>query len=84
MSAKNGQLECLKILFDYGASLNTKTIDFGYTPLHLAAVYGHFELVKWLCDHKAKTSILDKNSKTPADLARENNHADIENYLVSI
>jgi hypothetical protein len=36
MCALNNHLNCLNILYEYGASLQSKTND-GQTPLHLAA-----------------------------------------------
>jgi len=38
MCALNNHLNCLNILYEYGASLQSKTND-GQTPLHLAAHY---------------------------------------------
>ena len=34
--AEKNKLDCLKILYDYGASLQSKT-NLGNTPLHLAS-----------------------------------------------
>lgn len=43
--AQNNNLECLNILYDFGASLQPKTND-GDTPLHLAAEkYVHFVIL---------------------------------------
>jgi ankyrin repeat protein len=38
------------------------------TPLHIAALYGHFDLVKYLVSNKADVTITDIEGKTAADV----------------
>jgi len=54
---------------DAGADLDLKggSMMAGETPLHVAACYGHFAMVKALIDAGAKADICDKFGKTPLD-----------------
>ena len=81
--AKNNQLECLKILFDYGAYMQPKTNE-GETPLHLAAKFGHINIVKWLIEHKTNALIMDNNKMTAYDLAKNNLHYEVANFLADL
>ena len=74
----------MKILYDYGASLQSRTDDEGYTPLHLAAMWGHLDVVKWLCDHKVNLNIFDNKSSTAVNLAKQHGHSDVVSFLESI
>lgn len=73
----------MKILFEYGASLQPKTND-GETPLHLAAKWGHLNIVKWLVDKKANLNIIDNSKSTAYDLAKTFQHYDVANYLAPL
>jgi ankyrin repeat protein len=82
--ARHNHLDSLRVLYDYGASLQSRTDDEGYTALHLAASAGHMDTVVWLCEHKVKANIIDNSSQTAADLAKQNGHTHIVDYLNSI
>jgi ankyrin repeat protein len=60
--------------------LNMKNCK-GWTPLHLSVILNNLNLVKLLIEKGAKHNILDKNSKTPLELAVDNNYKDIIEYL---
>ncbi|RNA04951.1 lipoxygenase homology domain-containing 1-like [Brachionus plicatilis] len=81
--ARYNHLQCLKILYDCGASLQIKTNE-GQTPLHLAAMWGHIEIVEWLCDHKVNLSILDSSECTAYDLAVKSGHERAANFLANL
>jgi ankyrin repeat protein len=70
----------MKVLFDYGATLTLKTNE-GQTPLHLAAMWGHLDVVKWLCDNKVNLNITDNSEMTAYDLALKYKHKETANYL---
>lgn len=81
--ARYNHLRCLKILYDYGATLNVKTNE-GQTPLHLAAMYGHLEIVEWLCENNMNLNILDSNEMDAHDLAKKYKHKNVANYLADL
>jgi ankyrin repeat protein len=80
--ARYNHLDCLKILFDYGASLSPKTNE-GKTPLHLAAMWGHVDIVKWLVQQRVNIDIIDNDRMTACDLARKNDQTEIEDFLAN-
>jgi ankyrin repeat protein len=53
----------------------------GWTPLHLAVILNNLKLVKLLIENGAKHNILDNKSKTPLELAIDNDNKDIIEYL---
>jgi ankyrin repeat protein len=55
---------------------------FGETPLHLAAAFGHAEVVNQLMLSYADVSPKDKHGRMPLDLACENGHLDVMIYLL--
>eukprot|EP00048_Salpingoeca_helianthica_P007321 m.108986 g.108986 ORF g.108986 m.108986 type:complete len:155 (-) comp14296_c0_seq4:32-496(-) len=59
-----------------GADPNAEIQD-GSTPLHLAAVNGHCEVVGVLLQHKANPTLKDKAGLTAADKARESTHVNV-------
>jgi ankyrin repeat protein len=52
------------------------------TPLHLASMYGHFEIARLLIVHGANVNASDKCSHTPLDLATFLERAEIVRLLV--
>lgn len=80
--ARYNHLDCLKILFNYGASLSPKTNE-GKTPLHLAAMWGHVDIVKWLVQQRVNIDIIDNDRMTACDLARKNEQTEIEDFLAN-
>ena len=54
--------------------MNGKTVDGGYTPLHLAASAGHAECVEELLQcHKTDIHVTDAFGRTPLETARKAN-----------
>ena len=47
------------------------------TPLHLACQNGHFLIVRLLVDLGAERDTINKNGKTPLDLAEESHKANM-------
>ncbi|KAG7166736.1 E3 ubiquitin-protein ligase mib1-like 3, partial [Homarus americanus] len=62
-AASRGQLESLEVLHRYGCDLNPR--DNGKaTPIHHAAFFGDFDLVKWLVEHGVYSA--QGQERTPA------------------
>ena len=83
--AQNGILQSVK---DYlkrsKRRLNTPTSLHLRLPLHLAAMFGHFEVCKELVQSGAYVDGIDKYKKTAYFYASSNGHHKIARYLASI
>ena len=56
------------LIEEYKADVNS--IDnYGLTPLHKASKLGHLDILKFLCRYVMEKNTLDKDGKTPLDLA---------------
>ncbi|KAM8971943.1 ankyrin repeat domain-containing protein SOWAHA [Pelodytes ibericus] len=70
-AAKSGNTEMVKILFDMahsgGTNLNVNVKSYGgYTPLHIAAIHDHKEVIMMLVrDYNAKVHIRDHSGRKP-------------------
>jgi uncharacterized protein len=81
--ALSQDLETARILITQGADVNMEQAG-GYTPLHQAAAAGLTELTRLLLDAGADPGCRCHQGKTPADYARERNHAAVLQQLTSI
>ena len=81
VACKNGNFEIAKMLIDKEADV--RAVDFeGSNPLHHAAFGGNKKIVKLLIrDKRVDLLKTDNNGKTPADIAKEENHNDIVEIL---
>ena len=70
-SAKEGDLDMVRILIREGQDPNEQTQHERNTPLHLAAQNGHILIVMYLLDQKAVSNMLNSQDKTPLDLCKE-------------
>src|SRR5882762_5705519 len=57
-AARNGDLAAVKTAMEGGATVETKT-PYGQTPLYLAAMNGHEEVVRLLLDKGASADVQD-------------------------
>ncbi len=60
--------------------LNVKNSK-GWSPLHLAVLGNDIEIVKTLIEGGVDINIMDNTSKTPLELAFDNNYSEIFDYL---
>ena len=64
-----GGIEVAKVLVERGAKVN-RQCEHGRTALHMAAAWGHLDLVKYLLEKSADASIRDEENMTPPMVAR--------------
>jgi ankyrin repeat protein len=64
-----GGIEVAKVLVGAGAKVN-RQCEHGRTALHMAAAWGHLDLVKYLLEKSADPSIRDEENMTPVMVAR--------------
>jgi len=62
------------------SDVNVKNND-GWTPLHSAAYYGHFEIVKYLVEHGADIIAKNNDGLTPLQCAESKDNEEIVEYL---
>lgn len=74
-------IENVAILIKHGADINYQRNLDGYTSLHWAARKGDVAIAKLLVQHGARTDISNEENKLAADLAKENNHQALIEYL---
>ena len=79
VASKSASLEIVDLLVKHKADINANDAD-GFTPLHLAAMYGNIQVVKKLVDADLNLKV---DGKDAADLARMNEETEIEEYLKS-
>jgi glycerophosphodiester phosphodiesterase len=83
IAARNGNEKLIKYLLAKGADVKATTTEHNYTALHLAAIDGHMEAAKLLVDAGIEVEALDQSEKTAAQLASENGHAELSEYLTA-
>jgi ankyrin repeat protein len=64
-----GGVEVARVLVDAGAQVN-RQCEHGRTALHMAAAWGHLDVVKYLLQNAADPSIRDEENMTPATVTR--------------
>lgn len=65
-----GNHTALTVLLRYGAHINVPTGFWGQTALHRAVLKGDPNIVRILLENGAHATAMDKNFKTPRDMAR--------------
>jgi ankyrin repeat protein len=76
------KIEAVRFLLNHGAAINV-TDSYWQTPLHFAAMEGHFEVVKFLVEtERANTYLWNRYYATPYDLATMDGYDDIATFLL--
>lgn len=88
VAARFGHVECAKILLEEhdGEQANTEIAEntFGWTPLFIACVDGHIEIVRILIGANAVLEGLDTSGWTPKEHAALRGHMDIAEVLADV
>ena len=79
---KKDQPDVIDLLVQSGADVNAQAVD-GFTPLHIAAIYGNLRIVRKLVDLDADVNITTTNGKNAAEVAHLFEESEIEEYLDS-
>ena len=86
-ASSNGNAKWLSTLLADGSNVslvNSKTVDGGYTPLHLAASAGHADCVEELLDcNETDIHVTDAFGRTPLETAEQNFKNDVAMLLRS-
>ncbi|KAM9501224.1 cyclin-dependent kinase 4 inhibitor B-like [Clarias gariepinus] len=76
-----GSEHMASLLLSHGANPNIADVSTGATPLHDAAREGFLRTVELLVRAGADVTTLDHSGRSPAQLALQEGHAHIANYL---
>ena len=82
-AAKKNKLDLVKELIRHKADIEAKD-KYGATPLHLAVIHGHLDIIEYLLDNKyqvAFTESTDKNGYTPLYYATWKGYIDKKKYI---
>ncbi|KAM8880055.1 cyclin-dependent kinase 4 inhibitor B [Spinachia spinachia] len=79
-----GSTPVAQVLLRHGADPNMRDRSTGATPLHDAARTGFLDTVRLLVQFRADPRARDHRTCEPVDLARENNHVDVVDFLQSL
>ena len=71
VAARKGYLDAARMMLEDGDANVDRRSDWGLTPLHFAAEYGHQAVAELLLAHAAKVNIKDGGGNTPLKRARE-------------
>jgi len=81
--ASRGLVKAAELLIEEGADLNIQD-KFGLaTPLHMASISGHYQMVVLLIEKGANANIIDKNENTVLHSAIEGKQLKIVEYIIS-
>ena len=83
LASAKGQLHIVKYLIEE-KNCNVFCYDSLGIPLHWAAKYGQLEVIKYLVEAcKCPVDIRDHGNKTPLEMARDQGHTHVVEYLSS-
>ena len=75
-------LEIVQWLLSRGANLTVPDKQYGWTPLHAAALSGQVEISRLLLQYKADDNAQDLRGKTPLHIASKKGHVDVARLLL--
>jgi len=77
-----GQLKVVKLLISFGCKLNLSNADL-QSACHLATIYGHHDILRYLLKSNANWRCRDHRDRTPLHLATANDSSACLNLLLS-
>jgi ankyrin repeat protein len=80
-AASGGKLQIVSFLLKSQASLDEEDSKFAYTPLHLATISGHKDVIHMLLQNGARRDAKTKNGRTPLYFAKNRNDAELIRLL---
>jgi len=80
---KNGELDVIKEVVGKNQALANKGLSNGRYPIHVAADYGHDDVLEYLVSCKADVNVKDKYGITPILSAIYESHASCVKLLLS-
>ncbi|MBV9742484.1 MAG: ankyrin repeat domain-containing protein [Acidobacteriia bacterium] len=80
-AAREGCLECVKVLVEAGANVNQVT-GYGWSPLLTATQNKHYLIGKYLLEHGADPNLANKGGWAPLYLATDNRNIEAGDYPV--
>ena len=80
-AAREGCLECVRMLVEAGANVNQVT-NYGWSPLLTATQNRHYKVGAYLLDHGANPNLANKGGWTPMYLATDNRNIESGDYPV--
>jgi len=83
MAAKSDNIAMLQEVHDKSINLNAYGTCKLWTPLHVACFYGSQKVTKFLLSKRVVFNSVDRNGKTPLNLAEENGHNNLAKLLVA-
>ena len=81
-SAKEGKSECVQYLLKFAAdTIHFRSKKHGRQPLHMAATFGHLNVIKVLYEAGSDLNFKDREGLTPLHLANKHGHQQCVKYL---
>ena len=77
-----GHGELVTALLEAGAETNFAEPDYGFTPLHMAAIKGYEDVAANLIDHGAELGARNPRGDSPLDLAGRYGHRNLARMLI--
>jgi len=71
----------LRLLLEYGADVNVREQEDGWTPLHFASFYGALEVAHLLLEYGADVEAKDKSGRTALKIAAYKRHHEVVELL---
>ncbi|HEX5228521.1 MAG TPA: ankyrin repeat domain-containing protein [Bryobacteraceae bacterium] len=81
LAAREGHLDCAKLLLDAHADVN-QTSHYGWTPLLTAVQNRHYKFAAYLLDHGANPNIANNGGWSPLYIATDNRNIEGGDYPV--